>query len=206
MMKKGNPSCGSPSCQLPAIDNSPPRALMKYWVFRSLRRATAARGGSDKLLKKLDQNFSAAARLRVQTGRYVGSDLFFPQKVINTIGYAQGIGRGLKNRNQKPFRKFLKRVWGKLFPKSFPHQNPILSQKTVDDFFFRLFFGKSKGHQLDQLLARDFSDCRLVNQRRVGMHRHDLGNRDDRGSIHNNGIAFGVTRAGGVALDTETNF
>ena len=129
MMKKGNPSCGSPSCQLPAIDNSPPRALIKYWVFRSLRRATAARGGSDKLLKKLDQNFSAAARPRVQTGRYVGSDLFFPQKRINTIGYAPQIECELTI--QKLFRKFLKRVWGKLFPKSFPHQNPYYRKKPL---------------------------------------------------------------------------
>ena len=46
-----------PLCQAFGLTFTPSWRLRRIGLFRPLRRATADRGGSDELLKKLEQNF-----------------------------------------------------------------------------------------------------------------------------------------------------
>ena len=54
------------------------------------------------------------------------------------------------------------------FFKRGPSSSPIFSylslQKSADDLLLCFLFGKAKGHQLDELLARDLADRCLVNK------------------------------------------
>ena len=68
---------------------------------------------------------------------------------------------------------------------------------------FGFLFGQSQRHQLDQLLARDLTDRRLVNQGSVHVVRLDLRKRNDLRIIHDDRIALGMPRALVIAVDVR---
>ena len=76
-----------------------------------------------------------------------------------------------------------------------------LLQKAIDDLLFGFLFGKTQGHELDELLTRDLADGGLVDQRSLGVVGLDLRNGYDLSAIHDDGVALGVTRATVVAVD-----
>ena len=71
---KGNPpTCAVPLCQACGLSFTPLWRFGRVREFRPLRRATADRGGSDELLKKLEQNFHQTAPWRTVKLQFIDS-------------------------------------------------------------------------------------------------------------------------------------
>ena len=76
-----------------------------------------------------------------------------------------------------------------------------LADKTVDNSVLGFLFCQTQRHELHELFAGDLTDGGLVNERSVRGIGANLRHGADRGGVHDNGVAFGVTGALAVAVD-----
>ena len=74
-------------------------------------------------------------------------------------------------------------------------------QEAVDDLLLCFLLGEAEGHELDKLLAGDLADGGFVDEAGVDAVGGELRRGDDVGVVHDDGVAFGVAVAGGVAVD-----
>ena len=74
------------------------------------------------------------------------------------------------------------------------------AQEALEDLLLRLLRTQTERLQLQDLLARDAADGRLMDERRIDMVAGDLGDGAHLGLAHDDRIAGNVAEAGGVAL------
>ena len=79
----------------------------------------------------------------------------------------------------------------------------ILFEEAVDDLLLGLSFCETQGHELNDLLAGDFADGGFVDKRSFGAVGLQRRNSEDTAIIHDDGIALGMSAAGGVAQDAH---
>ena len=82
----------------------------------------------------------------------------------------------------------------------------MLFQEAVDDLLLGFLLGEAQRHQLYDLVAGDLADGGLVDQLGIHVVRFEGRDGENLALVHDDGVAFGVAVAGGVADDAGVEF